>query len=739
MGVWLVALLAAGFLVINFLGDALTTDSDFSGTPESKEAELLIDERLPVYFDNGTDEILIVRSDGMTVDDPTFRERVDEILTQTNDHEVASVVNYFETGDESLVSADRDTVIFPIDLADVSDENIDGLVQAIDAENGVGGFETYLFGEFSVDADFREVAESDLQKGEFFGVAIALVVLLLVFEAVVASLVPVILAVVSIAVALGLTALVGQAFELSFFVVNMLVMMGLAVGIDYALFVVSHFREERANGRDKIDAIGVSGATATRAVFFSGITVVLVLLGMLLVPTTIFRSLATGAILVVLVAVFAALTLLPAVLSLLGDRVNSLHVPFVRRKNGEGHERGFWAWVARNVMRRPGISLAVSVAILLAAAPFLGINTGFSGVETLPDSFQPKQGFVVLDDEYPNFGEVAPVEIAIDGDLTNSEVQAAISALEAEIVADDEFGAPELIENDAGDFGLLAVPLASESASDAAVSAVERLRVDYVSTAFDGVPARAFVGGVTAENVDFFEVTDTYLPIVIAFVLGLSFLLLMFVFRSVVVPATSIVMNLLSVGAAYGLLVLVFQEGILANVFGFQQVAQIEAWIPLFLFTVLFGLSMGYHVFLLSRIRERYTQTGDNTEAVAHGVGTTARIITGAALIMVAVFAGFAAGDLVMFQQMGFGLAVAVLLDATLVRSVLVPATMRLLGDWNWYFPSWLEWLLKVQVEEPAIVASAEPAPQALYLSTNGHGPERPAEREPAEVTEVAD
>ncbi len=741
VGAWVVALLVAGFLIVNLLGDALTTEDDFSGTPESKQAELLIDERLPTQHADDTQELLIVRSGELTVDDPAFQERVDEVVATAQKHEIESLVNYYDVGDESLVSPDRDTIIFPIVLADESDENVDALVSAIHEENGVNGFETYLFGEFSVDADFREVAESDLQRGELFGVAIALVVLLLVFGAVVASLVPVILAVVSIAVALGLTTLVGQAFELSFFVVNMLVMMGLAVGIDYALFVVSRFREERAKGREKQDAIAISGATATRAVFFSGITVVLALLGMLLVPTTIFRSLATGAILVVLVAVAAALTLLPAVLSLLGDRVNSLRIPFVRRKTAvEGTERGFWAWAARRVMRRPVISLVVSVAILLAAAsPYLGINTGFSGVETLPDSFQSKQGFVVLDEEYPDFGEVSPVEIAVDGDLSDAGVQEAIAALETGLAADGQFGSPELIANDAGDFALLAVPLVSEPSSEEAVSAVERARVDYVPAAFDGVPAEAFVGGATAENVDFFEITDTYLPIVIAFVLGLSFILLMLAFRSVVVPATSIVMNLLSVGAAYGLLVLVFQEGIGTGLFGFQQVTQIEAWIPLFLFTVLFGLSMDYHVFLLSRIRERYSQTGDNTGAVAYGVGTTSRIITGAALIMVAVFAGFASGELVMFQQMGFGLAVAVLLDATLVRSVLVPATMRLLGDRNWYFPSWLEWLPKVQVEAPAIAGPAEPAPQAVYLSSNGHRPESPAEREPAEVGDRTD
>jgi putative drug exporter of the RND superfamily len=695
IGAWGAALVAAVFLIGTFLGDALTTEADVTSKPESRAAELLVEERMPSAADE-PDEVLVVRSAEHSVDDPAFRARIETLLAEAAQYGARPTASYYADGDESLVSADRDTMAVPLAFSDDSDENVEGVVDLVSGARGEGGFETAMTGSLTADLDFNTAAEEDLQRGEMFGIGIALIVLLLVFGAVVASLLPILLALVSIVVALGVTALIGAGFELSFFVVNMLVMMGLAVGIDYSLFVVSRYREERGKGVEKMEAITASGLTASRAVFFSGITVVLALVGMFLVPSTIFRSLAVGAIVVVLVAVAAALTLLPAVLRLVGDRIDALRIPFVRRPA----EGGFWARVARAVMRRPVVSLVASVAVLVAATvPFAGINTGFAGVSTLPASFESKRGYELLAEEL-GYG-TAPAEIVIDGDIGTSAVQAGIDRLETSLASEEGFGRPELEVNDAGNLAVLTVLLDGDESSNQATESVATLRDDLVPDAFAGVPAEVLVGGGTAENVDFFAITDRYLPIVVAFVLGLSFLLLAVAFRSLVVPATSILMNLLSVGAAFGLLVLVFQEGIGAGLFGFEQVETIEAWIPLFLFTVLFGLSMDYHVFLLSRIRERYDQTGDNTGSIAFGVATTARIITGAALIMVAVFGGFAAGQLVMFQQMGFGLGVAVLLDATIVRSVLVPATMRLLGDRNWYLPRRLEWLPDLRIEAP--------------------------------------
>jgi RND superfamily putative drug exporter len=517
---------------------------------------------------------------------------------------------------------------------------------------------------------------------------------------VVAGLIPLLMAIVAIVVALGLTALVAQQFELSVFVINMLTGMGLALGIDYSLFVVSRFREERARGLGKLEAVEMSGATASRAVLFSGSVFVIAMFGMLLVPNSIMRSLAVGAILVGIVSVVAALTLLPAVLGLLGDRVNALRMPLVGRRSLEASnpEGRFWGAVVRRVLGRPGLSLALSVGVLVALAlPVLRLDTGTSGVSALPDRFASKQGFVALQRDFP--GTTAePAQIVVSN-ASGAGVAAALDELRRNLGADPRFGAGTTARSGDGDVALLSVPVAGDPSSTGATDAVRELRDEIVPEIFRDTPADVLVGGTSSENIDYFDSVIGPAPFVIAFVLLLTFVLLTVVFRSVVVAATAVALNLLSVGAAYGLLVLVFQEGVGTDLLGFQQTDTIEAWVPLFLFSVLFGLSMDYQVFLLSRIRERYGQTGDTTDAVTFGVGSTARIITGAALIIVAVFAGFARGDLIMFQQMGFGVAVALLIDATLIRSVLLPSAMKLLGEWNWYLPRWLHWLPRLRVE----------------------------------------
>jgi RND superfamily putative drug exporter len=443
-------------------------------------------------------------------------------------------------------------------------------------------------------------------------------------------------------------------------------------------------------------------------VFFSGITVVLALAAMLLNPTTIFRSIAAGAIIVVLVAVSASLTLLPALLAVMGDRVNALRVPvlFRRRQADVERSQGFWAQVARRVMARPVTSLVVAAGILVVlAVPLFGIRTGFSGISTFPDNVQSKQAFTVLSRDFTAGGLTSPAQVVVDGPVRSPAVVAAIGRLQAALKADHAFGPSTVQINRAGDLALVEVPVNGDPSGQAATAAVRHLRQVTIPAAFAGTDVRVLVGGQTAGGIDFFDLTRFYTPFAIGFVLALSFLLLMVVFRSVVLPALGVALNLLSAGAAYGILVWVFQDGHGAGLLGFQRVETIESWLPLFLFSVLFGLSMDYQVFLLSRVQERYGHSRDNRDAVAFGLRTTGGIITGAAVIMVAVFAGFAAGRLTMLQQMGFGLAVAVLIDATLVRSVLVPAAMTLLGKWNWYLPSWLGWLPQVRIE------SAAPAP----------------------------
>ncbi|MDA1349931.1 MAG: MMPL family transporter, partial [Chloroflexi bacterium] len=638
-----------------------------------------------------------------------FQDKVNEVfgrIEELGPDVTRGGTNFYLSNDPSLVSDDRHTTILPFTMAgefiDAAD-NVEGVFDVVTEVDGSDGFEVLIVGEASSAFESNKLATSDINQGESRGVPVAMIILLVLFGAVIAALLPLFLAVVAIVIATGAVAVVGQVFQLIFFVELMIVMIGLAVGIDYSLLVVSRYREELGKGHDKIEALTRTGATASRTVFFSGLTVVIALSGMLIVPSTVFQGLGTGAILVVVAAVAAALTLLPAVLSLLGHRIGWLRVPFIGRRTTDHSASGgggFWGRVTRVVMAHPVLSFLTAGGVMIAAAvPAFDLTTGFNGVDTLPESSEVRAGFLLLEQEFA-FGVASPTEIVVDGDVDSPAVQAAIERLRNDMRGDPDFVGDATVEiNDARDLALVSQAIAGEPSGEQATAAVIRLRDDYIPGAFAGSGADVFVTGLSAFNQDFFDQVSTYTPIVFAVVLMLSLVLLTVVFRSIVIPIKSIILNLLSVGAAYGLIVLVTQQGVGADLFGFQQSDVVEAWIPLFLFSVLFGLSMDYHVFLLSRIRERYDQTRNNAESVAYGLRATAGLITGAALIMVAVFSGFATGELVSNQQVGFGLSIAIFLDATIVRSILVPASMRLLGRANWYFPTALNWVPRIGIE----------------------------------------
>jgi len=425
---------------------------------------------------------------------------------------------------------------------------------------------------------------------------------------------------------------------------------------------------------------------------------VVALFGMLLVPTTIMRSLAAGAIVVGIVSVAAALTLLPALLGLLGDRVNALRVPFVGRNLGRAdHLEGrFWRAIVDRVLARPAVSLVATVAVLLAAAsPIFGLHIGASGVSSLPSNLASKQGYVALQRYFPAQNPY-PAQVVVQGG--GAAALATVERVETQLRTNPHFGRGTIQMAPASGVVLLSVPVRGDANSSAAVAAVRALRVQ-VRQALAGTGATVYVGGHTAGQADYYSAVTEPTPYVVAFVLGLSFILLTIAFRSIVVALVSLALNLLSVGAAYGLLTLVFIKGVATGLLGFQHVQVVDAWVPLFLFSVLFGLSMDYQVFLMSRIKERYDGGVATREAVASGIASTARIITGAALIIVVVFIGFARGQLVMFQQMGFGVAVALLLDATVIRSVVLPSMLALLGNRSWYLPRWLGWLPRVELE----------------------------------------
>jgi uncharacterized membrane protein YdfJ with MMPL/SSD domain len=700
---WLLALVLGIGLVVTFLD--LTTEGEVTSNPESEQGYALIGKHFPPDPDaEWVDELVLVRSARSTVRDPAFRRRVDGLLDEIRANPgVHNAESTYSSGDRSLVSHTGRATVIPVGLQGDCEESADSVREIVDRANG-GGFEVTMTGQCSADSDLNRILNEDLKTGElYFGLPAALAILVLVFGALVAAVVPLTVALFSIAISLGISALFSQAFDLSVYLFQMTTVMGLAIATDYGLFIVSRYREERSAGREKFEAIAASGATASRAVLFSGLAFVLAMSGLLLVPDSVLRSLGVGALAVGLVSVFAALTLVPALLGLLGDRVNALRVPLVGGiVESSGREGRVWSAIATGVMRRPLISLLAATALLIAAAaPVLDLRLSGPGIRSFPDSAPSKQGFLALQREL-GAGTVDATQIVIEGDVTTEPLRSAVRLLVRDLRANPDFRFPEVSTSPDGQLALVEALPAGDSRDRASLAAVRRLRSDEVPRVFGGTESTVRVTGETAEEIDYTELMERWLPRIIAFVLALSFVLLTIAFRSLVLALKAIVLNLLSVGAAYGLLVLVFQEGVGDELLGFQRTPAVTTWVPLFLFTVLFGLSMDYHVFLLSRIRERFLRSGDNEEAVRHALATTARVITGAALIIIAVFVGFATGEIAEVQQVGFGVGVALLIDATVVRCVLVPASMRLLGRWNWYLPTWLRWLPDPHVDHEA-------------------------------------
>ena len=708
IAIWTIALVVGIGTIASLLD--LTSEGEITSNPESDRGYEAIGRHFPPSpNEEFVNELILVRSASLTIDAPPFRALVETLLAEVQASGVANnATSYYQRLDESLVSQDRRATIIPVGLMGDCEEGADRLIRIVEIADAPafdvaagGAFDVTISGECSADRDINMILDEDLKTGElYFGLPAALVILILVFGTLVAAVVPLVVALFSIGIALGLAAIFSQGFDLSVFLFQMTTVMGLAIAADYGLFIVSRYREERAAGRDVHEAIAGAGATANRAVLFSGLAFVLAMSGLLLVPDSILRSLGVGALTVGLVAVLAALTLVPALLGLLGDRVNALRVPLVGRAvDSAGREGRFWSKIARAVMRRPVVSLVVAVGLLLAAAaPVLDLRLSAPGIRSFPDSAPSKQGFDALEESF-GVGTVDSVLVVVEGDASERRFRPAVGRMVDRLEASPSFSNAEVEYSPDGQLALVEALVAGDSRDEAALDAVRELRDRDVPAVFGDLDVNVYVTGETAEEIDYTDLMVTWLPRIIAFVLLLSFILLTIAFRSIVLPLKAILLNLLSVGAAYGLMVTVFQKGIGNELFGLRETEVVSTWVPLFLFTVLFGLSMDYHVFLLSRIRERYLQTGNNEEAVAHAVGTTARVITGAAAIIIVVFAGFASGDVAEVQQVGFGVGIALLIDATIVRCVLVPASMKLLGEWNWYLPSWLGWLPDPHIE----------------------------------------
>lgn len=709
LGVWLLVVIGA---VVSVPRLSLDNQQTIYGVDSLKADNLL---KAHLDKETGPGETVVFNNPSMTVDDPAYKAFVEQFEAKARNLEgVQSVSSYYDTGGAGLINKDRHMTLVSVALTgetQKADKTVVPLLGLI-KDSQTSGFNVITAGDGSINKDLNHAFSHDLELAEVIGMPASIVVLVVVFGAAVAAGVPIVLALLSILVAMGVTALLSQVFTIGSLTMNMITMIGLAVGIDYTLFIVERFREERRRGVDKFAAIATAGNTASRAVLFSGMTVVIALAGLLIIPSSDFRGMAIGAIAVVVAAVALALTILPATLSLLDRKLNWLSLPGRKPKPITGDEdphRGFFGKTTDIVMRHPVMSIVIAGGLLIAAAaPVFKLQMGNPGLSEFPEDLPSVHAFNVINSQF-SAGRLTPTNIVIDGNLNDPKVVTAISTLTTELRGDNRFAQVEPLHiDDSRDLGLLTTIINGDGNAAPAQDAVRDLRNTYVPNAFKDVHANVYVGGQSAGTVDYIDTMSGYLPILMAFVLGLSFLLLMMVFRSIVIPLQAIVLNLLSVGAAYGLLVLVFQEGLGSDLFGFRQSDQIAAYLPVFLFAILFGLSMDYHVFLLSRIQEGYVKTGNTRLGVATGLRSTAHIITGAAAIMMVVFGGFAAGDMVPLQQTGFGLAAAIFIDATLVRSVLVPAGMVLLGKWNWYLPSWLGWLPHISVEgAPAAAGTA--------------------------------
>lgn len=735
VGIW-VAVLVIALVAMAVAGNRFTAEDEIRTDLESLVADGLITERLNGGVEESAQEFVIVSSDGETVDDPVFEGVVADIVAEIEAHDelVADVTTYYESGEESLVSFDRQRTIIVTTFAGDPQEAINDALPVIetvrDIESPVPGYEVSILGETSVTDTITSIGEEGIFKGESIGMVIALIVMALVFGTLVAAGLPIILTFVAILITMGLAMGTSYLTSINEAAATMIFMIGLAVGVDYALFILSRYREEREHGLNALDAITRAGDTSSKAVLFSGLTVVVSLLGMMIVPWNVLTSLGIGAILVVLVSVLMTLTLLPAVLGLLGDRINRGKVPVLGYQRANSHHardapHGFWNGISRSVMRRPVVKLVASVGLLIFLGSFtFSMNFGYGTLSILPEDSETVQAYTIFQNEFPG-ADYQPATIVVEADdVTTAEIQTAIDGLLADVQADSAFDEATIITAETNDLARIDVALTVDSESSQAADAIDRLRGEYIPAHFGQLQADAHVTGYTAFMVDITGLVRTYMPLIFGFVLTISFGLLLVAFRSIVIPIKAIIMNLLSVFASYGLLVLVFQHGVGADLFGFRQADRIDAFIPMVLFTIVFGLSMDYHVFLLSRIKEHFDLTGDNEQSVAAALRSTGRLITGAALIMVGVFGGFAAADLTAMQQFGFGLAVAVILDATLVRMVLVPASMTLLGNLNWYLPSWLAWLPEIHIEgTPGVVTTPEPRGQDDGIS-DGLAPE---------------
>ena len=717
---WWVVTASALFIVLamfisNTIGMEILDDEGIEG--EAAVGADLVQERFDVVA--VPTEQLVFSNPSLSVDDPVFRSTVEGLVQQLRAlPEVQSVASYYDTQDPNMVSDDGSVLLAQLVIEGDTDDALDKIDPIQDkvhaAAESASGFEIVMAGTTSIDQQLEEIEKEDFGTMIMITMVLALVLMLIAFRSVVAATIPLIMALGAIFSAIGVATLVSHVYPMPEFLAQVVLLMGMAVGVDYSLFIVSRYRSEREAGRPKLEAITVACNTTGRAVFYAGVTVLLSLAGLMLTDSAIFASMAIGVIIVVSLALVASLTLLPAMLAVLGDNVNRLRLPIIGRDSKENNGGGIWGAITDKVLARPGILATVTAAALIAlAVPVLSLDMGFgTGSDNYHDAVEGKRALQLLEENFTS-GLAAPAYVIVDApDVNSANVQASVARLVEAVARDDAFSPPFDIQvNGAGDLLYVQVPLVGGTDETVSENAVKHLRQDIIPPAFAGSDVQVYVSGATASSLDTTDHMNKAVPYVFGFVLGLAFLLLLVMFRSIVIPVKAIALNLLSVGAAYGVMVMVFQWGWGIGILGSEATGVIAPWLPLFMFAILFGLSMDYHMLLLSRIKEAYDQGYSNEESVSRGIKVTAGQITSAAAIMVGIFFTFALGRQIFAQQMGVGLGVAVLIDATVIRTVLLPASMKLLGDRNWYLPSWLDWLPKVGSDEGRQHDAAAPQP----------------------------
>ncbi|MGZ5359407.1 MAG: MMPL family transporter [Solirubrobacterales bacterium] len=683
----LVALIMGGKVVEQ--KDISTVDS-FSGQSQQAERALTDAGLRP------NEEVAFIHSDESVATAPEFEATVDRVAAELEATKyVSNVVTPADGG--GAVSDDGHAVLVDFQIAGSDLEAQDNVVPSqkaiatLDRESP--RFRVEQVGSASIDKELESIFGSDLGKAGSISLPLTMLILAVALGGLVAAGVPLLLALTGVMATMALVAIPSQLFPLDSNVGALVLLIGLAVGVDYSLFYMRREREERARGLSPQESLQAAAATSGRAVLISGLTVMIAMAGMFITGESTFESFAVATVTVVAVEMFVSLVVLPAVLAWLGDRVEKGRIPLTRGMRRKAGESRMWSGIVRRVMRRPAASAALATGVLLALAiPALGMTTTQSGPDDLPPDLPIMKKYDRFTDAFPDKENVNEVVVKA-GDVRGGEVAAAIDALVEKAGESQTFiGPAEVTYSDDGTVAQIGLPSRGNGTDGTSIAALDEVREELVPATVGAVDgAEASVTGGAASTKDFNQVLEERMPLVFAFVLGLAFVLMLITFRSLVIPIKAIALNLLSVGAAYGVLVLVFQNGWGESLLGFESNGGVTNWLPVFLFVILFGLSMDYHVFILTRVRELYDRGLSTEDAVREGISRTAGTVTSAAAVMVGVFSVFATLSFIDFKEMGVGLAVAILIDATIIRGVLLPAAMKLLGDWNWYLPRWLD------------------------------------------------